>query len=77
MRLKITFLLIVLTFTNVSWSQSLTISSSGQTGTSGNNWSISGSNPVIITATGTANVNTSVITGYLNSGTSVVVERFS
>jgi hypothetical protein len=54
--------------------QNLTISTTGQTGTSGTNWSISGSNPVIITATGTANVNTSVITGYLNSGTSVVVE---
>jgi hypothetical protein len=55
-------------------SQNLTISSSGETGTSGTNWSISGSNPVIITATGTANVNTSVVMGYLNSGTSVIVE---
>ena len=55
--------------------QTLTISSSGETGTTGTNWSTSGSNPVIIQTTGEgdANVNVSVITGYLNNGTSVTV----
>ncbi|MFZ9237013.1 MAG: hypothetical protein ACO22X_12420, partial [Algoriphagus sp.] len=37
--------------------QHLTISSSGQTGTSGTNWSTSGTNPVTITVTGTATIN--------------------
>ena len=57
----------------VSFGQNLTISSSGESGTSGTNWSTSGSNPVTITATGTADVNTSVIESYLNSGTSVML----
>jgi hypothetical protein len=48
--------------------QDLNISSAGQTGSSGTNWSTSGSNPVIISVTGTANINTSVISGYLSSG---------
>ncbi|MFM1772879.1 MAG: hypothetical protein RLZZ71_2021 [Bacteroidota bacterium] len=54
--------------------QTLTLSSSGETGTSGANWSSSGSNPVVISATGNANVNTSVIESYLNSGISVTVQ---
>jgi hypothetical protein len=58
-------------------SHHLTISSSGQIGTSGTNWSISGSNPAIITASGTANVNTPVVMDYLNSGTSVIVENLT
>lgn len=53
--------------------QTLTISNTGQTGTSGTNWSTSGTNPVTITATNTANINTSLISGYLSSGISVVV----
>lgn len=53
--------------------QTLTIVSSGETGTLGTNWSISGTNPVTITFTGTANIAPSVIEGYLNSGTSVIV----
>ncbi|MFM2227839.1 MAG: hypothetical protein RL664_1182 [Bacteroidota bacterium] len=57
-----------------SKAQTLTINSSGQTGTSGTNWSSSGSNPVVITSTGNANVNTSVIESYLNSGISVTVQ---
>ncbi|NGZ90179.1 beta strand repeat-containing protein, partial [Psychroflexus maritimus] len=57
-----------------SFSQTLTISNSGETGTSGNNWTASGSNPVTISSTGTADVNTSVIEGYLNAGTSVLLE---
>lgn len=53
--------------------QVLTLSNTGETGTSGTNWSTSGTNPVTITATNTANINTSVIAGYLNAGTSVIV----
>jgi hypothetical protein len=64
MMLKITFLLIVLTFANVSWSQSLTISSTGQTGTSGTNWSLASN---VLTITGPADVNASVISGHLAS----------
>lgn len=55
--------------------QSLTISNAGQTGTSGTNWTTTGTNPVTITVTGTASINTSVIVGYLNTGTSVIVNN--
>ena len=65
MRLKTTFLLIVFTFANVAWSQNLTISTTGQTGTSGTNWSLS-SNVLTITG-GNADVNASVISGHLAS----------
>lgn len=51
--------------------QTLTISATGDTGTSGTNWGTSGSNPVTISVTGTADINVSVIQGYLNSGTDV------
>jgi gliding motility-associated-like protein len=54
--------------------QDLTINTSGQTGTSGTNWSTSGTNPVTISFTGTSNINTSVIEGYLNSGTSLIIQ---
>lgn len=53
--------------------QTLTISAGGQTGTSGINWTTSGTNPVTITTTGDASINISVITGYLNAGTSVIL----
>lgn len=54
--------------------QTLTISSTGETGTSGTNWSTTGTNPVIISATGNADINTSVIIGYLNTGASVMLQ---
>jgi hypothetical protein len=57
--------------------QTLTISSNGQTGTSGTNWSSSGTNPVTITATGDANINASVVVGYLNAGISVIINSNS
>jgi hypothetical protein len=53
--------------------QDLTISNSGETGTSGTNWSSSGTNPVIITATSTATIQASVITDLLNNGISVIL----
>lgn len=68
-----TFLTASLFLFNVLSAQNLNLSSGGQTGTSGTNWSTSGTNPVTITTTGAANINTSVITGYLNAGTSVIV----
>ena len=63
----------LLLFSLVTQAQNLTLSSGGQTGTSGTNWSTSGTNPITISVTGAANVNTSVIEGYLNAGTSVIV----
>ena len=68
-----TFLAASLIFSTQIIAQNLVLSSGGQTGTSGTNWSTSGTNPVTITTTGAANINTSVITGYLNAGTSVIV----
>lgn len=65
----------LLLFSLVTHAQSLTLSNGGQTGTSGTNWSTSGTNPITISVTGTANVNTSVIEGYLNAGTSVIVNN--
>lgn len=67
----------LLLFSLVTHAQSLTLSNGGQTGTSGTNWSSSGTNPITISVTGTANVNTSVIEGYLNAGTSVIVNNSS
>ena len=66
------FLLLLLQVNNAG-AQGLTLSNTGQTGTSGTNWNTSGANPVTITANGPATVNTSVIQGYLNAGTSVIV----
>ena len=62
-------------FGTTSNAQTLSISSNGQTGTSGTNWSTTGSNPVIITATNTTDINTSVIEGYLNQGLSVEIRN--
>lgn len=53
--------------------QTLTISSTGETGTSGSNWSASGTNPVIITVTNTANINASVITTVVATGNDVKI----
>ncbi|MBD0779933.1 gliding motility-associated C-terminal domain-containing protein [Maribacter sp. ANRC-HE7] len=50
----------------LSIAQNLTISSSGDTGTSGTNWSISG-NTLNVAASGTANVNASVVVNHLNN----------
>lgn len=72
MKIKATLLLLFVTL--YSFSQTLTISNTGQTGVSGTNWSTSGTNPLTIRATGTADINTSVITGYLDSGISVLLE---
>jgi hypothetical protein len=47
-------------------SQHLTISNSGQTGTSGTNWSITG-NTLNIASSGSAHINTSVITNHLTN----------
>ena len=57
------------------WSQALTLSSGGQTGTSGTGWSTSGTNPVTISVSATANINVSVLVGYLNQGIDVVVDN--
>ncbi|MFM1820467.1 MAG: hypothetical protein RLZZ402_826 [Bacteroidota bacterium] len=46
-------------------SQTLTIGSAGDTGSSGTNWTTSGSSPVKIIFTGTASINKSVIEGLL------------
>ncbi|QIA07254.1 lectin-like protein [Draconibacterium halophilum] len=54
--------------------QTLTISLGGQTGTSGTNWTSSGSDPVTIeTTSGDAVISPSVIENLLNAGSSVVV----
>lgn len=74
---KTSLFLCLLFFSIITRGQNLTLSSGGQTGTSGTNWSVSGTNPVTISVTGIANVNTSVITGYLNAGTSVIVNNTS
>ena len=46
--------------------QNLTISSSGQTGTSGTNWSITG-NTLNVAASGSADIHPSVITNHLSN----------
>lgn len=69
---KLLFLL--LGFTIAANAQLLTISSSGQTGTSGTNWSLTDNGTTVtITNTGTANINPSVIEFYLNQGKNVLV----
>jgi hypothetical protein len=54
----------ILLITTLSNAQDLTISSSGETGTTGTNWSIIGNQ---LTTTGTASVNVSVITNHLTT----------
>ncbi len=65
----VTFLFIVLT--GVLNAQILTITNTGETGTSGNNWSISGNT---LTVTGTANIQASVIENHLSSMGPLVVD---
>lgn len=60
---KICLVFSILVTSTIS-AQTLTISSSGQTGTSGTNWSISNGT---LTVTGTANIRASVITNILSS----------
>ena len=77
-RSSLTFFFFVLGLHLSSYAQTipLTISSSGgETGTSGTYWSTSGTNPVTITVSGTVTLSTSVITTYLNAGTSVIVNN--
>jgi hypothetical protein len=71
---KLLIALVALLMSVSAGGQTLNIVSNGQTGSSGTNWSVSGTNPVTITATGNANVNTSVVEAYLNSGVSVMVQ---
>lgn len=54
----------VLLFGNVIHAQNLTLSTSGETGTSGTNWSISGN---VLSVTGTASIHVSVITNHLTT----------
>ena len=75
MKIKATLLLLFVTL--YSFSQTLTISNVGQIGVSGTNWTTSGTNPVTITATGTADINTSVITGYLSDNKTVKIESIA
>ncbi|MDC1543935.1 hypothetical protein N8479_09465, partial [Flavobacteriaceae bacterium] len=63
------FILFFLT-TQFGVCQNITISSNGQTGTSGTNWSISGG---ILSVTGDADIHPSAISGQLNNGTSLSV----
>jgi gliding motility-associated-like protein len=59
--------------------QNLTITSTGQTGTSGTNWSVNSSyDPVVITVqNGNAIINSSVIEGYLNLGNNLTIKTIS
>lgn len=60
----ITILVLVTSFSAVS--QHLTISNSGETGTSGTNWSITG-NVLNVATSGTADIHPSVISNHLNN----------
>ena len=70
-RIKTISLTLMLIVSGGAFGQDLTISSSGQTGTSGTNWSISGNT---LTVSGTANVNASVIENHLNGGNDLHVD---
>lgn len=62
----------LLLFVSVLNAQNLNISATGETGTSGANWSAAGTNPVIINVTGAANINRTVIQGYLSTSNVIV-----
>jgi hypothetical protein len=64
--MKLKTLLFIFSLANIVWSQNLTISSSGQTGTSGTNWSITG-NTLNVASSGTADVHPNVISNHLNN----------
>ncbi|MEY3499193.1 MAG: hypothetical protein RL308_862, partial [Bacteroidota bacterium] len=63
-KMKISKLVLIFLISTIASAQNLTISSSGQTGPSGTNWSISGNT---LTVTGTANIAASVIESKLAS----------
>jgi hypothetical protein len=64
MNLRFLFALVGLSISILGYAQSLTISSTGQTGTSGTNWGISG-NTLTVSTAGSADLNPSVITNHL------------
>jgi autotransporter-associated beta strand protein len=70
-----TGILALLLFGNVMGihAQNLTIADNGETGTSGTNWTTTGTNPITISISGSATVASSVIIGYLDSGVNVNV----
>ena len=62
--MKIIKVVLFFLFSTIASAQHLTISNSGETGTSGINWSITG-NELSIGSSGSASINTSVITNHL------------
>ncbi|WP_445718764.1 beta strand repeat-containing protein [Flavobacterium sp.] len=62
MKLKLSLFLLILA--SFGYAQDLTISSTGETGLSGANWTLSAN---VLTVTGNANINPSVVNGYLAS----------
>jgi hypothetical protein len=65
MILRLLYVFLGLSISISGFTQTLSISSTGQTGTSGTNWNLSGST---LTVTGTANIQSVVIETALNSG---------
>jgi hypothetical protein len=59
-------------FVTSGFAQHLTISTTGQTGTSGTNWSINGNN-LNVAASGSANIHPSVITNHLSNVGDLIV----
>lgn len=74
MKLKKLLLGLCLIITNSLFSQTLTISSTGETGTSGTNWSVTGGT---LTVSGTANISASVILTEMVSSDLTVVSSSS
>ena len=74
--LKISCSLLFVFVSFFSFSQTY-ITTSGQTGTSGTNWSSSGTNPFVITSSGRADIHPSVIANKLNAGVDVTVIQTS
>jgi len=70
--LKISCSLLFVFISFFSFSQT-NITTSGQTGTSGTNWSSSGTNPFVITSSGNASIHPSVITDKLDAGIDVTL----
>jgi hypothetical protein len=70
MILRFLFVFIGISISFFGLTQTLTISSSGQIGTSGTTWNLTGST---LTVTGTANIQSSVFVNALNSGDLTVV----
>ena len=64
--MKISKALIILLFSTIATAQHLTIDTSGQTGTSGTNWSIT-DNILNIAASGSATIHPNVITNHLTN----------